>query len=350
MKNIYKIVFLCLFVLFSFEGKAQDIHYSHANFSPLYTNPSFTGYFDGNLRAYANYRNQYYSFVNSASFQTVTGSVDFNIPVGTMGRDFVGVGLYSYYDRGGTNRIGMTNVTLTGAYNKALAPKGKHAISVGAAITYSQRFINLRGISFGDQFDQELGIASLSTGEVLPDNTYANLDISLGGMYFTAFSSKANLYAGITVAHIAKPQFSFYGFSDERLPTRFGVQVGSNIRTGKKMELTPLLYYQYQNKISEVILGSMMDYRIIDFIGSETDVLLGLYARTLHSPNKPFVFESMIILLGIEYTKMRLAFSYDANFSALRSVTKSNSAFEVSLMYTLGFLKGRSVTRYCPKM
>ena len=350
MKNIVITISIIFLTLLSVRGISQDIHYSHANFSPLYTNPSFTGYFDGNMRAYLNYRNQYYSFLQSSSFQTATGSVDFNIPVGTMGRDFVGVGLYGFYDRAGSNRIGMSNITITGAYNKALAPKGKHAISVGAAMTYTQRFINLRGIQFGDQFDQELGILNPTTGEVLPDNTYANFDVSLGAMYFTAFSNKANLYAGITVAHLARPQFSFYGFSNERIPTRYGVQIGSNIRTSEKMELTPLLYYDYQNKVSEAVLGAMMDYRIINFIGSETDILLGMYFRSLHTPTKVFTLESLIILLGIEYTKLRIAFSYDANFSALRSVTKSNSAFEVSLQYTLGFLKGRSVTRYCPKM
>ena len=82
----------------------------------------------------------------------------------------------------------------------------------------------------------------------------------------------------------------------------------------------------------------------------ETDLLCGTYFRTLHAPTKPISFESFIIMIGVEYTDLRIAFTYDAQFGGLREVAKTNSAFEVSLKSTMSFIKSKSITRYCPRL
>ncbi len=51
-------VYLC-FALLSFGGAAQDIHFSEFYNTPLQLNPSYTGFFNGDYRFTAIYRDQW---------------------------------------------------------------------------------------------------------------------------------------------------------------------------------------------------------------------------------------------------------------------------------------------------
>lgn len=358
MKKSIAAILPLLMMFFSprFAG-AQDIHYSHITFSPLYTNPAFTGYFNGNMRFYANYRNQFLTLLGKSAFQTYSGSADFNMPVGVFGKDFVGAGLFAFNDKVGKaedgGQISTTSVGLSGSYSKALAQDGKHAITIGLMGLFMQRRFVGDDLLFGSQYNE-------LTGEVFPtpppdefvpgtELNYINFDFTLGLLYLGKISKKMVLYTGLSVAHLIQPKWSFLDDDDPRLPIRYGGQVGMNIDINKRLDVAPFVFYQHQGKIGELVLGNLVDYRIVEYKGAETDLLVGTYLRTLSNPVKSFSFESMIILLGIDYTDLRVAFSYDAQFGGLRDVAKSNSAFEVSIRYTMAFIKAKPVSRFCPR-
>lgn len=340
------------------EARSQDIHYSHVTFSPLYTNPAFTGYFNGNMRFYANYRNQFYSILGSSAFQTYSGAADFSMPVGIWGKDFVGAGVFAFHDRVGKPEDGgqflTTSIGLSGSYSKALANDGSHALTIGLMALYMQRRFEGDALFFGSQYDA-------LTGEVIPipppseigaDTriNYNTFDFSVGLLYMGKLSRKVALYTGFSVSHILQPRWSFLDENEAALPIRYAGQLGFNLTLNKRFEMGPFAFFQHQGKVGELVLGNLFDYRIIPDKGIETDLLFGTYFRTLHTPETPFSFESLIILLGIEYTDLRLAFSYDAQFGGLRTVGNTNSAFEVSIQYTMSFLTAKSITRFCPKL
>ena len=62
------------------------------------------------------------------------------------------------------------------------------------------------------------------------------------------------------------------------------------------------VFYMHQGKIGEAVLGNLLDFRIVEYKGAETDLLLGTYFRTLNSPSQAFSFESFILLIGVDYT------------------------------------------------
>src|SRR5678810_1107516 len=65
------------FLMIAANVLAQDPHFSQFFSSPLTLNPAFTGKFNGQVRAAANYRNQWPT-INRA-YETGTASVDFPI-------------------------------------------------------------------------------------------------------------------------------------------------------------------------------------------------------------------------------------------------------------------------------
>ena len=360
MKRLLVIKATIILLLFCSTEKmqAQDIHYSHITFSPIYTNPAFTGYFNGNLRMYANYRNQYLTVLGGSAFQTYSGAVDFSMPVGLFETDFVGVGTYVFHDRVGKPEDGgqflTTSVGLSGAYSKSIANRGEHAITLGIMAMYMQRRFEGSGVFFGSQYNELTGtiIPTPPPSEIAPNTalSYNNFDVNIGMLYLGKLSGSVVMYTGFSVAHFIQPRWSFINEDDGRLPIRYSGQLGFDLHINRRFEIAPFAFYQHQGKIGELVLGNLFDYRIIQDKGIETDILFGTYFRTLHDPLKPFSFENFIMLVGIDYTDLRIAFSYDTQFGGLRDVAKSNAAFEVSLKYTLTFLNSKSITRHCPRL
>ncbi|MEZ5024749.1 MAG: PorP/SprF family type IX secretion system membrane protein [Chitinophagales bacterium] len=357
MNKIYYIIIAVALLCFTNnkDCNAQDIHYSHITFTPIYTNPAFTGYFDGNVRLSADYRNQFFTILGGSSFQTYSGSADFSIPVGIYGKDFAGAGVYAFHDRVGKPEDGgqfiTTSIGLSGSYSKALANNGDHAITIGLSGSFLQRRFEGDALFFGDQFnpnDPENPLPSFPGSNLEDGLSYINFDFSIGLIYLGKLSKKTTLYTGFSIAHLLQPRWAFLDANEAKLPIRYAGQLGFNLNLNKRLELAPFAFYQHQGKIGELVLGNLIDYRIVQSKGFETDLLFGTYFRTLSSPIKPFSFESFIILLGIDYTDLRMAFSYDAQFGGLRDIAKTNSAFEVSLTYTMDFIKSKSITRICP--
>ena len=73
MKKIKYLILSALFLQVA-GSKAQDIHFSQLYETPLYLSPANTGFFNGYVRAIANYRNQWASMNNA--FQTMAFSLD----------------------------------------------------------------------------------------------------------------------------------------------------------------------------------------------------------------------------------------------------------------------------------
>ena len=65
---------LSFFSFFSFDIKAQDIHFSMFDLDPLLFNPAYSGFFDATARFGAVYRNQWASV--STPFQTVSATAE----------------------------------------------------------------------------------------------------------------------------------------------------------------------------------------------------------------------------------------------------------------------------------
>src|SRR4051812_34847704 len=128
MKKINYILGLLVLILAS-DLKAQDIHFSQVNETPLFLSPANTGFYNGYFRAIANYRNQWASMNNA--FQTYALSLDAGLFKSRKRKAFLGLGFTLFSDAAGSAKLRQTNamVNLSG-----LVKLSRHsALSVGLA-------------------------------------------------------------------------------------------------------------------------------------------------------------------------------------------------------------------------
>ena len=131
MKKIYSLLILSLALT---QVKAQDIHFSQFFAAPMFINPAKTGFFDGNYRMTAIYRNQWRSV--TVPYQTISGTLDFSIPTGFNKKDMFGIGMISYSDRAGDSHFTTNYFEGSIAYNKALDRWGKSYLGFGMQTGY----------------------------------------------------------------------------------------------------------------------------------------------------------------------------------------------------------------------
>lgn len=347
-----RILIICLLFICFKSAYSQDIHFSHITYSPIYTNPAFTGFFDGNLRLYTNYRSQYYNLTGISGIQTIYGSADMRINFGPWCKDYIGVGLVAFNDRLGANKLNTTNLTLSAAYSKAMGKKRNHVLNTGFSFSYFQRKIDgdVSGLQFGSQHNGLIFDPNLVSGEFVPDAIMRNMDLSVGVLYFANLSKKTDMYGGFSVAHILQPNFGPIETAGEILPRRYSAQIGMTQRFSKKLSMAPVLFLNHQNKVMDITTGALFRNVLYDAEGSETALIAGLYTRLYSTPVKAFDLESMIFLLGVEYSKVRFTFGYDANLNKLKSATRAQGAFEVSLRFITDMFKCKSQYSFCPQL
>ena len=105
------------FITIAANVLAQDPHFSQFFSSPLTLNPAFTGKFDGQVRAAANYRNQWPT-INQA-YETGTASVDFPILGGHIpSTDIWGLGFMAFTDKSAAGAVAFNYFSVSTAYHK----------------------------------------------------------------------------------------------------------------------------------------------------------------------------------------------------------------------------------------
>jgi hypothetical protein len=93
-----------------------------------------------------------------------------------------------------------------------------------------------------------------------------------------------------------------------------------------------------QSKAQEINLGLSLQYGI----NPDVALFIGGYDR---------LDDAIIAMVGLEFKKVRLGFSYDINTSSLQEASNGNGGFELSLSYTGclgGFVLDKPIM-FCPR-
>jgi hypothetical protein len=103
MKKIFLLAISAVVLSFT-QVKAQDIHFSQYYASPLTLNPALTGLINGDFRAVANYRGQWFSIPTTsaaAPYNTYQGSFDASVFRKKLKNSGLGLGAMFYADEAG---------------------------------------------------------------------------------------------------------------------------------------------------------------------------------------------------------------------------------------------------------
>ncbi len=327
-------------------AQAQDVHFSQYFTSPLTLNPANTGLTQGDWRASANFRTQWYT-VSSNPYMSGTVSYDMPLLRGKLPEgDAFGMGLMVLYDKSGTG--GLQNITggLSLAYHKTLGAAKRHTLSLGVQGYFTQKSINFSKLVFADQMNPAMPEAYLATAESFGNADVSYPDFNAGLMYTGRASDKSTIYAGFSYYHIAKPEEKFLtSGTGVSINPRYTGFLGGSFQMNDNIVLYASALYQKQGPAQEILAGGAVGFVLNPMHEDDvknTVLYLGGWYR-FNDAIAPYV--------GFEFSKMQIGLSYDVTVSKAQPMTSGQGAYELSVIYN-GIFKKNVHPKYnyaCPK-
>jgi type IX secretion system PorP/SprF family membrane protein len=328
--------FFCIFILSLSINvlKAQDIHFSQVNETPLFLSPANTGFFNGYVRAVANYKNQWAAMNNA--FQTMALSVDGGLFRSKKRKAFMGLGLTIFSDKAGVAKIRKTTIQLNAS---GLVKIGRRsALSAGVAFGSASSNANYDKLTYASQFNGNALDPGIVSGEI-PFRQFTTLDLGTGLAYEFSkvkydqdHDDVSSFKLAFGAYHLNKPAQEFGAGSSYRLPVRFAYSFTSNFDLeDTKFTVNPTVVYQTQGSLQELLLGSYVKYRMstgTKVTGQRTQNAIGggLFYRRKDAIIAKFIFDMGDYSVGI---------AYDFNVSSYRNASRGFGGPEISLRYNM---------------
>ncbi|MCB0501142.1 MAG: PorP/SprF family type IX secretion system membrane protein [Bacteroidetes bacterium] len=309
---------LVVMIMLSFTlSKAQDVHFSHFFSMPIFQNPAFTGYMDGDVRVAADFRMQWETFGNGFgnAFRTAAVSADFGLLRNQMGGSTLGVGATFINDAAGDLALKTNQAGLAVSYVIALDQNKSNYLGVGFHGSFSQRSIDFTNAQFPDQVETDL----------LENYNYFNL--AAGLLWFYQPTDDVNFYLGGALFNIFQPNVSFFAGENIELDRRYTAQFGSRFNVSNRVSFVPSILFQKQGPSQELIFGTFFKYKFGNqFKTSEAiNFQLGAFYRFA---------DAIIPVVRLDYKPVSFVFSYDVNLSKLTAASKGEGGAEISITYT----------------
>lgn len=325
-------------LLLSFTGTAlfaQDIHFSQLTETPMYLSPANTGFFNGYLRATANYRNQWAAMNNA--YQTYGVSVDGGLFRTKSRSAFMGLGMTIFRDQAGAANLTSTSALLNASAIVKMSRSS--ALSMGLAFGSVSTNADYTKLTYESQFNGNTFDPSITSGEI-PYRQFTTLDLGMGlayemttAKYDQDHNDVRSLKLSVGAFHLNRPTQDFGAGSTYKLPVRMVYSAISSLDIeDTRFTVTPMLVFQTQGEYNYLVLGSDIKYRMVTGTKvtgkKKTNSLgFGLYYRRN---------DAIIARLIADIGDFSVGLSNDFNISTYRTATNvSGGGFEVSLRYNM---------------
>jgi type IX secretion system PorP/SprF family membrane protein len=349
MHKTIRLSALLMGVLFVVVGslQAQDKHFTQFYAAPIQLNPALTGAFEGRYRVGALYRDQWRSVLDAPiQSYAVQGDFRFNPFKRSVVKDAVGFGVQFVNDRVSIIDFNTTQIALAGAYHKSLGSRNKRFLSLGFSAGITQRTLTYSSLNFHDEFDGSTGF-TLGTGEELPANNFAYVDMSTGLNYTAQLDNNNNIFLGVAYHHFAQPNVSFFENQDEgdKLYRKLSVQMAGRFRVGSRQSrvaVLPRVLVASQGPHLEINAGTSVRTALGEY--GTSALHLGSWVRPVRN-NDGMGLDAVVALVGFEVNGVLFGLSYDLNLQAI-GANQRQGAFELSVNY-LGSFVDEGIL--CPK-
>ncbi|HIA05282.1 MAG TPA: type IX secretion system membrane protein PorP/SprF [Flavobacteriales bacterium] len=336
MKKQLRHTFAITLVLVCAHGlKGQDIHFSQFYETPLLMNPANSGFFNGDVRAIVNYKNQWASIANP--YTTGMFSVDGRILKNKINKVHIGAGLTVYADKAGKSEFGTTQVL--GALSGIVKLNDKSLLSAGFNGGFAQKGIKNAELEWGNQYNPSSGIydPSYNSPENIPTKNASYADFG-AGISWRFNSRPSNMTAndrisanfGVAIFHLNQPKQSFYVDDIESLYSKLVVHGKTyiGIKNTTLAIIPSFLIYKQKNQ-QEIIVGGLVRYAISEeskytgFI-KESAIFLGGHYR---------LGDAFIPSVYFEVSSFSVGVSYDITLSDLALSAGATGGIEISLRF-----------------
>lgn len=335
MTKKYLIKFWLLLPLISTTLLAQDIHFSQLTETPLYLSPANTGFFNGYLRATANYRNQW-SAMNNA-FQTYGVSVDGGLFRTKSRSAFMGLGMTVFRDQAGAANLTTTSALLNAS--AVVKMSRSSALSMGLAFGSIGTNADYTKLNYESQFNGNTFDPGAVSGEI-PYRQFTTLDLGVGlayemttAKYDQDHNDVRSLKLSLGAFHLNRPTQEFGAGSTYKLPVRMAYSALSVLDIeDTRFTVTPMVVFQTQGEYTNLVLGSDLKYRMVTgtkVTGKKKNNSLGIglyYRRN----------DAIVARLIADIGDFSVGLSNDFNISSYRTASNvSGGGFEVCLRYNM---------------
>ncbi|MFN8285293.1 MAG: PorP/SprF family type IX secretion system membrane protein [Chitinophagales bacterium] len=325
--TVYGSLCVLLLLLVTTGLRAQDIHFSQFNFSPLNQNPANTNLFDGDFRFVGNYKNQWPTV--PVRFNTFSASAEMNF-LTLKNNDRLGGGLLFYFDRAGDSKFTSLNTALSVSYIKSLDKNNNHALSLGLQFGLINRSFNYTKLYFDNQWNGDTYDPTIAVDETFSKTKLNFFDLNAGIAYKWRKSERTNVTVGFGVSHLTRPKQTFFNDNSVKLDLRYTLNVRAQIKVAKRVDLVPEFLFQRQDTKQEFDLGLYAKYYLPVKIPHTIALNLGAYSR---------IVDAGWLMAGMDFDNLQVNLSYDINFTKLTAATRYNGGFEASIIYILAKVK-----------
>ena len=313
--------FIIILLITTLNATSQDIHFSQYKNSTFFTNPSFTSFQGSDYHVLLQKRNQWQ--VVADPFSTFLTSIESKNILNNNS-----FGIHFMNDIAGDARYQTTGSIIN--YSKSIRKNSTTFFAVGLSAGFYQRKISFDNLVFIEQ-------------ENFDNVSFYYPDLNLGLLIKKIINNSIDLYSGVSLFHINRPNQSLFENDKELLYPRFNMHTKANILLYDNWKITPHIFFSKQNINQELIIGSDLQYLLY----KDKNVFFGLGTNYRH---KDAIYYNANIKAG----SFEVILNYDLNISSLKTASNYNGAYEFLVSYEWNKRKKHKQTintkqKKCPK-
>tara|TARA_B100000161_G_scaffold51372_1_gene33418 strand:- start:7 stop:963 length:957 start_codon:yes stop_codon:yes gene_type:complete len=313
--------FIIILLITTLSATSQDIHFSQYKNSTFFTNPSFTSFQGSDYHVLLQKRNQWQ--VVADPFSTFLMSIESKKILNNNS-----FGIHFMNDIAGDARYQTTGSIIN--YSKLIRKNYTTFFAVGLSAGFYQRKISFDNLVFIEK-------------ENFDNVSFYYPDLNLGLLIKKIVNNSIDLFSGISLFHINRPNQSLFENDEELLYPRFNMHTKANILLYDNWKITPHIFFSKQNINQELIIGSDLEYLLY----KDKNVFLALGTNYRH---KDAIYYNANIKAG----SFKVILNHDVNISSLKTASNYNGAYEFLISYEWNKRKKRKQTinikqKKCPK-
>ncbi len=310
----------------------QDIHVSNFFASQNWLNPGAAGFFQGDMRFFADYRSQW-TKISPNAFKTLSFSLDGRMLEENLNNGFIGAALNFYNDVTGDGIMKTNNVSANINYGLELDRYNK--LALGLNIGLLNRSVSFADFYWNNQWNGEQYDTSTPSGETGLNANFSAVDLGAGLYYFGTPSDDVRIYGGVGAWHLNRPNVSLYG-GEDKLYMKFNIHGGVNYNLPlKRTAFMPNFMYMIQGPNRVLNVGTDVKYLLKErshytAYYDETSIAFGAYYRA---------GDALFGTVRFSMAGFTVGAAYDFTLSDLNKANNGFGALEFMFMYRASFGK-----------
>jgi len=320
-------------LLFAQQGR----NFSMWQENPLQFNPGAVANLDGNIRLFANYRNQYMT-LSSNPLQTFSFSFESKLIGARNKQNYFNTGVIVMNDISGDGNYTVSQLGLPLSYSVRLDDRSRLALGVYAGLY--QRSVQGNSFTWDHQWNGQFFDTGILSGETINNANVGTFDLSSGLNYSYSIDKTRRFFAGYSMQHILSPDLAFN--IEDRLMFRHNLHMNANYKIdGEMIGLSPALLVMLQGPNRNAIAGTNLDFFL------RTPSLRTMFFQpTIFSVGLYYRLEDAVIINSYFMTKgWKIGVSYDTTLSRLSKFNNTVGAFEIFLSHIIDTKRQRKYLR-----